>query len=97
MYLFVILLLFLKSDHVKSRGGGAVDYFSEAFLQGKNCKDPRLTTKLESAGKCDVVAGEDLNKIWEKCKTKLVPKLAQSCNPRKIEKVSYGSVKEFCI
>ena len=85
MHLFAIFSLLLTSDQLKSNGQ-VIDYFSEKFDTNKNCKQNKLMMKL-GEDKCAVVSRGSDKKQWELCKTALVPKLAQTCNPRKIEKV----------
>lgn len=88
MHLFVVIFLLLRSDHVNSRWGGNDDYLSGTFDPNINCKNPIAMKQLAEEDKCEAVNGTSLNKMWEDCKARLVPKLAQTCNPRSIEKVS---------
>ena len=65
------------------------DYFSNNFDESKNCVQEDLMEKLgkdDEHERCAIKSQGSLEKQWEQCKSDLVAKLAQRCNPRKIVK-----------
>ena len=87
IYPFILVLLII--ENVSCRGNE--DYFANKFDEKKNCVKEKLMTRLlkdEDHDRCATRTRGSFNKQWEGCKTDLVSKLAQRCNPRNIEKVT---------